>query len=105
MAEAEYEGQKAISAVIADNAVEPIAWGFFEGDKTKAWFLTSFRNLRARTPPLLPLLSIIKKLHQESVSPTGKFGFHVTPFYGPPPMIVDWTDNWEEFWTREFRSG
>jgi len=33
------------------------------------------------------------------------FGFHVTPFYGPPPMIVDWTINWEHFWTREFRSG
>jgi protein-ribulosamine 3-kinase len=105
MAEAEYEGQKAMSAVIPDNAVEPIAWGYFEGDKTKAWFLTHFRNLRARPPPLLPFLSIVKKLHQQSVSPTGKFGFHVTPFYGPPPMIVDWTDNWEEFWTREFRSG
>ena len=20
-------------------------------------------------------------------------------------MVVDWTDNWEVFWTREFRSG
>ncbi|KAK1764023.1 hypothetical protein QBC33DRAFT_548568 [Phialemonium atrogriseum] len=105
MAEAEYEGQKAISAVIPDNALEPIAWGYFDGDETKSWFLTHFRDLRARTPLLPPLVSIVKKLHQESVSPTGKFGFHVTPFYGPPPMIVDWTDNWEEFWTREFQSG
>jgi fructosamine-3-kinase len=105
MAEAEYEGQKAISAVIPGHAVEPIAWGYYEGDQTKSWFLTHFRDLLARTPHLSPLLSIIKKMHQESVSPTGKFGFHVTPFYGPPPMIVDWTDNWEEFWTREFRSG
>ena len=57
------------------------------------------------SPPLPAFLSIVKRLHQESVSPNGKFGFHVTPFYGPPPMIVDWTDNWEFFWTREFRSG
>lgn len=105
MAEAEYEGQKAMSAVIPENAVEPIAWGYFDGDETKSWFLTHFCDLRARTPLLPPLVSIVKKLHQESVSPTGKFGFHVTPFYGPPPMIVDWTDNWEEFWTREFQSG
>jgi fructosamine-3-kinase len=105
MAEAEYEGQKAISSVIPSHAVEPIAWGYYKGDQTKSWFLTHFRDLLARTPPLVPFLSIVKKMHQESVSPTGKFGFHVTPFYGPPPMIVDWTDNWEEFWTREFRSG
>ena len=105
MAEAEYEGQKAISSVIPANAVAPVAWGYFEGDKTKSWFMTRFRNLRARTPQLDVFLPIILKLHQDSVSPTGMFGFHVTPFYGPPPMIVDWTDNWEEFWTREFRAG
>ncbi len=105
MAEAEYEGQKAISSVIPDHAVEPIAWGYYYGDRTKAWFLTRFRELLEETPPLVPLLSVVLKMHRESISPTGKFGFHVTPFYGPPPMIVDWTDNWEEFWTREFRSG
>lgn len=105
MAEAEFEGQKAISAIIPDNATEPIAWGYFVDDKTKAWFLTHFRNLLACSPPLQPFLSIVKKMHQQSVSPTGKFGFHVTPYYGPPPMRVEWTDNWEEFWTREFRSG
>ncbi|KAK3941412.1 hypothetical protein QBC46DRAFT_458299 [Diplogelasinospora grovesii] len=105
MSEAEYEGQKAISAVIPNNAVEPIAWGYYEGDKTKSWFLTYFRHLDANSPPAEQLLQIVKRLHQQSVSPTGKFGFNVTPFYGPPPMIVDWTHNWEEFWTREFRSG
>ncbi len=104
MAEAEYEGQKAISAIIPEHAVPPIAWGYYEGDRTKAWFLTHFRELADRKVLLEPFLSLVLKLHRESVSPTGKFGFHVTPFFGPPPMIVDWTDNWEEFWTREFRS-
>ena len=105
MAEAEYEGQKAMAEVIPENAVMPIAWGYFQDDKTKAWFLTHFRNLRARAPQISDFLLIVRQLHQQSVSPTGKFGFHVTPFYGPPPMIVDWTDNWEYFWTREFRAG
>lgn len=105
MAEAEYEGQKAISAVIPEHAVDPIAWGYYQGDHTKAWFLTHFRNLLARPPTLQSFVPIVKKLHEQSTSPTGRFGFHVTPFYGPPPMVVDWTDNWEEFWTREFRSG
>ncbi|KAJ6785705.1 hypothetical protein PWT90_08713 [Aphanocladium album] len=105
MAEAEYEGQKAIHSVIPDNAVKPIAWGYFCDTKSKAWFMAEYLNLRARAPPLEQFLPIVKQMHQKSVSPTGKFGFHVTPFYGPPPMVVDWTDNWEEFWVREFRSG
>ena len=105
MAEAEYEGQKAVSAVIPDNATEPVAWGYFENDKTKSWFLAPFRDLRARSFSRQLVLSIVRRMHEESESPTGKFGFHVTPYYGPPPMIVDWMDNWEEFWIREFRSG
>jgi fructosamine-3-kinase len=105
MAEAEYEGQVAISLLIPDNASKPISWGYFQDDKTKSWFLTSFRDLKVETPPLLDFLPIVKKMHQESQSPTGKFGFHVVSFYGPPPMTVDWTDSWEHFWTREFRSG
>jgi fructosamine-3-kinase len=105
MALAEYEGQKAIADVIPDHAVMPLAWGYFNDDKTKSWFLTRFRHLRDRTPQLENFLPVVRRLHEDSVSPTGMFGFHVTPFYGPPPMIVDWTSNWEHFWTREFRSG
>jgi len=104
MAAAEYECQKLLSTVIPDHAAGPIAWGYCEEDETKSWFLTHFRELLDNPPALDKLLPVITKLHQK-VSPTGKFGFHMTPFCGPPPMIVDWTDNWEEFWTREFRSG
>jgi fructosamine-3-kinase len=104
MAKAEFEGQKAIAAVIPDHAIEPIAWGYCEKDRSQTWFLTHFRRLDAELPDKTKLVSVIKKLHEGSVSPTGKFGFHTVPFFGPPPMVVDWSDNWEEFWTREFRS-
>ncbi|KAF7561985.1 hypothetical protein G7046_g2153 [Stylonectria norvegica] len=104
MALGEYEAQNALAAYIPDNVVHPIAWGTFQDDASKAFFLTSFRNLRARTPPIAQFLTILKKLHLESVSPNGQFGFPVTTFYGAPPMINDWTDSWEEFFAREFRS-
>lgn len=104
MAVAEYEGQKAIASLIPDNAVIPVAWGYFAETKAKSWFMAEYAHLRDRAPPIEQFLPIVKQLHQKSVSPTGKFGFHVTSFYGPPPMVVDWTDNWEEFWVRELRS-
>lgn len=105
MAQAEYEGQRAMASLIPGNATKPIGWGFFQGDRSKSWFLAPFRNLKAETPDLVQFLPIVKEMHQGSQSPTGKFGFHVVPFYGPPPMKVGWTESWEYFWTREFRSG
>ncbi|KAI0015720.1 hypothetical protein F4780DRAFT_762781 [Xylariomycetidae sp. FL0641] len=103
MAKAEYEAQSALTAIIPDNVVVPMAWGTFESGE-KAFFLTKFRNLRARPPSPLQLVTIMKKLHQTSVSPTGKFGFHTTTYWGPPAMVNDWTDSWEEYFARQFRS-
>lgn len=104
MARAEYESQEALSAIIPDNVVTPTAWGYLDGDKTKSFYLTRFRNLQPRIPSLPDFLAIIKRLHQTSVSPTGKFGFHCKTYWGPPVMSNEWTDSWEEFWGRQFRS-
>ncbi|KAK6837926.1 hypothetical protein PG987_006207 [Apiospora arundinis] len=104
MAEAEYEGQKALFEKIPDNVTAPLAWGMLQADPTKSFFLTRYRNLLDRPPPAVELLSVLKKLHTNSVSPTGKFGFHVTTYFGPPPMINDWTDSWEEYFGRQFRA-
>lgn len=104
MAEAEYEGEKALFEVIPDNVVVPLTWGKLQDDPNKSFFLTRFRNLTDRSPPTAQFLAILKKLHISSVSPKGKFGFHVTTYFGPPPMINHWTDSWEEYYGRQFRA-
>ncbi|KAK8093205.1 uncharacterized protein PG998_014606 [Apiospora kogelbergensis] len=104
MAEAEYEGAKALFGVIPDNVAAPLAWGPLQADPTKSFFLTRFRNLRDRSPPVAQLLDVLKKLHTASVSPSGMFGFHVTTWFDPPSMINHWTDNREEYFGRQFRT-
>lgn len=104
MARGEYESQKALMDYIPHVISAPIAWGTFQDDPTHAFYLTHFRCTREELPELSDLMAIIKKLHNESVSPTGKFGFHVTTFFGPPPMDNTWTDSWEESFRREFAS-
>ncbi|KAK8085401.1 hypothetical protein PG997_006672 [Apiospora hydei] len=103
MAEAEFEAQTALAAIIPEHVVTPMAWGVFE-DGSKAFFMTKFRALEAIPPPPSQLVDIMKRLHQTSVSPTGKFGFHTTTYWGPPAMVNDWTDSWEEYYARQFRS-
>ncbi|KAI1137582.1 Fructosamine kinase-domain-containing protein [Hypoxylon sp. FL0543] len=104
MSQAEYEGQLALAHYIPDNIVTPLAWGFLERGSCESFFLARFCDLDDNLPPISEILAIVKKLHSSSVSPTGKFGFHTTTYYGPPPMINDWTDDWEEYFTRQFRA-
>ena len=52
MAGSEYESQKALAAIIPDNVVIPLAWGTFEEDKSKTFFITLFRDLHDFPPPL-----------------------------------------------------
>jgi protein-ribulosamine 3-kinase len=100
----EYVSSRTLRQCIPDNIVPPVAWGTFQDEPAKSFFLTHFRNLVERLPLTTELLAIVKKLHQSSTSPNGKFGFPVTTFYGPPPMDNTWTDSWEEYFTREFCS-
>ncbi|KAK8010954.1 hypothetical protein PG990_009919 [Apiospora arundinis] len=104
MARGEFECQTTLMQYIPDNVVPPIAWGKFAENPTKAFYLTHFRYLHERLPTTQQLLPIVKKLHSSSASPTGKFGFPVTTFWGPPPMDNSWTDSWEEYFTRKFRA-
>lgn len=41
--------------------------------------------------------ALLSMLHQQSVSPTGKFGFHITTYAGNLPQFVGWEDSWEVF--------
>ncbi|KAL2063548.1 hypothetical protein VTL71DRAFT_5353 [Oculimacula yallundae] len=105
MARGEYESQKALAQHLPDNTAAPLAWNTFELDPTRSFFLTTYRELsKDRIPNPSELIEILAKLHKSSVSPTGKFGFHVTTFNGHVPLINDWTDSWEEWFSRQLRS-
>ena len=104
MAQGEYESQNALAAHIPNDIVHPITWGLMQESGGGAFYLADFVALQAQPPPITPFLGILKRLHQSSTSPNGKFGFHVTTFYGASPMMNEWTDTWEEFFTRELCS-
>jgi protein-ribulosamine 3-kinase len=42
-------------------------------------------------------------LHQKSISPTGKFGFHITTGAGNLLQFIGWEDSWETFFTKSMR--
>jgi protein-ribulosamine 3-kinase len=47
--------------------------------------------------------SLLSRLHQNSESLDGKFGFHITTYAGNLPQYVGWEDSWEVFFAKSMR--
>jgi protein-ribulosamine 3-kinase len=104
MALGEYESQKALSLHLPHNSVVPVAYGTFSLDPSKSFFLTTYRELKEKTPDPIQLVDVLAKLHKDSASPTGMFGFHVTTFNGHVPLRNEWCASWETWYARQLRS-
>jgi protein-ribulosamine 3-kinase len=96
MLEGEFESMKVIYAVTPDFAPKPIAWGTFKSNPDLHFFLCDFHDMDDEVPEIKQFAASLAKLHRDSVSPTGKFGFHVTTYNGNIPQDVRWADTWEE---------
>lgn len=47
--------------------------------------------------------ALLSAVHQKSISPNGKFGFHITTYVGNLPQAVEWEDSWEIFFAKSMR--
>lgn len=60
-------------------------------------------HLDIEKPPAPVVVSILARLHRDSVSPTGMFGFPVPTYKGHAPVNNEWCDRWEDWFARQFR--
>ena len=80
---------------------KPHAWGKFKLPDTDTYFLLcDFIDMSNRLPDPARLCSRIAELHRTSVSPTGKFGFHMPTCHGKIPQRLDWDSNWASFFQK-----
>jgi len=99
MCRGEFESLKAIRAVVPSFVPEPYAWGPIT-DGTGYFLLTEFRMVGQQPPDPTKLAQRLAELHQNSVSPTGKFGFHVVTCHGNLPQDISWEDSWTAMFSR-----
>lgn len=103
LARGEFQSMLLLSKIVPNNISPPIAWGTFDTDPTRSFFLTKFRELDEVHPANEDLIEIVHTIHKAE-SPTGMYGFHVPTFYGCRRVDNTWCDTWEDFFTREFKS-
>jgi protein-ribulosamine 3-kinase len=100
----EYESQKILGYYLPDNVSIALAYGTLEQDTSQSFLLTPFRDMEDITPNPTQLVEVLERLHTSSVSENGKFGFHVATFNGHVPLVNDWTNTWEEWYSRQLQS-
>ncbi|KAF2839197.1 hypothetical protein M501DRAFT_1003750 [Patellaria atrata CBS 101060] len=101
MCEGEYESLKAIHALSPSFVPKPYAWGKYEQAEHETYFLLAeFRDVGEQPADPIKLAAGLADLHQRSVSPTGKFGFHMATCHA---RIAQAVNTWEDSWCVLFR--
>ncbi|GAB1314259.1 hypothetical protein MFIFM68171_04469 [Madurella fahalii] len=103
MVQAEFESMNAIHSVLPDFAPKPIAYGPYQTLSETYFFLCEFRDMTDELPDPNEFTARLAYLHQQSISPTGKFGFHTTTYAGNLPQMVEWEERWEIFFAKSLR--
>ena len=96
----EFEGTAAIYSVTPEFVPKPIAWGAYESTRDTYFYICKFHELDLELPDPEDFCSTLATLHQDSASPNGRYGFHVTTYNGDVPQKNDWEDSWEVFFSR-----
>ncbi|KAF3352786.1 Protein-ribulosamine 3-kinase like protein [Verticillium longisporum] len=99
----EFESMRAAYAVTPDFVPQPIACGTYATSPDTHFFLCAFRDMSDDMPDPDKFAALLSTLHQKSVSPTGKFGFHVPTYAGNLPQYTAWESSWETFFAKSMR--
>ncbi len=106
MIEGEFESLKAIHSVSPELAPTPYAWGKFmkpasNGSDTY-FLLEEYREVGEQPPNPFTFTARLAELHKNSISPTGKFGFHTTTCHAKLTQVTDcWEDSWRVLFQKQ----
>lgn len=104
MMEGEYNAMSELYKTMPNFVPKPISWGRFRiGNPDTYYLLSDFIDMNDRIPEPNQLCSKLAQLHRTSISPTGKFGMHVTTCQGRTPQAVTWESSWTEFFSNLLR--
>ncbi|CAN9245293.1 unnamed protein product [Alternaria alternata] len=96
MCEGDYESLKPIYAVSPSFVPQPYGWGQIDEGLAETYFLlAAFWDVGEQPADPVKLAAGLADMHQRSVSPTGKFGFHFSTCHARITQAVDiWEDSW-----------
>ena len=78
-------------------------WDTYTSNSDIHFFLEEFVDMDEDLPDVQKLAKGLAELHMKGENPQGKYGFHVPTLQGIYPQYTEWTDTWEEFFSKSIR--
>lgn len=103
MVSGEYESMIALHSASPDLTPEPLAWGTFAQADNAHFFLCEFIQMTDDLPDAEASMKKLADLHKTTPSPNGQYGFHVPTLQGTIPQFTQWTESWEDFFTKSIK--
>lgn len=95
MMEGEFNAMTELYNTMPSMVPKPYSFGKCKIERPETYFFISqFIDMSDRVPDPNQLCSKLAQLHCNSVSPTGKFGFHITTCQGRTHQSVGWESSW-----------
>ncbi|KAL8712660.1 MAG: hypothetical protein Q9220_003192 [cf. Caloplaca sp. 1 TL-2023] len=99
--EGEYNSMSELFKLAPSFLPRPYAWGVFRRqDPTTHFFLCDFVDMENEMPDPSSFCARLAEIHQNSISPTGKFGFMVPNCHGKIVQANGWDANWASYFTK-----
>ncbi|KAI1487336.1 vegetative incompatibility protein 4 [Biscogniauxia mediterranea] len=97
----EFIGMSELHKLAPNLVPKPIAWGKVNDSVPVTYFLLiEFKQFTPGLPNPVKLGAKLAAMHRNSISPNGKFGFHVQTYDGARIQAVDWDDSWTSFFSK-----
>ncbi|KAK1773413.1 Fructosamine kinase-domain-containing protein [Copromyces sp. CBS 386.78] len=101
MMEGEFNAMSELYKWAPDFVPKPLGYGKYKLEEPDVYFFVSeYVEIQNKMPDPDKLCSRLSRLHRESQSPTGQFGFSISTCQGRVLQCVEWESNWTTFFVK-----
>ncbi len=97
MFEGTFASESIFHSYIPKHVPKPHAWGQYKSDPSTWFYLGDFHEMLDDVPEVQSFVSIIAKVHEESMGKSDRYGFEVPTHLAHLPNDNSWQNSWEAF--------
>ncbi|CAF9913063.1 MAG: hypothetical protein ALECFALPRED_008620 [Alectoria fallacina] len=95
MVEGTYHSERTFYSYLPDNVPKSYAWGSFKSDPSIWFYLCDFHDMTDEVPEYRKFVSLIAKVHSESMGKKKQYGFDFPTHLANIPNDNTWQSSWE----------
>lgn len=103
MMEGTFASETIFHSYIPNNVPKPHAWGHYKSDPSIWFYLCEFRNMVDQMPDPQSFVSLIAKVHTESMGHSDEYGFDIPTHLANIPNNNTWQSSWQVWFAQAMR--